>query len=167
MDEITKRLNIIGQYVDDPECENNLIAADIPINVTILGETMTIESVWRNDDGDIYIHVGCPQFEGDLKVSSLSDDNIKKISYTLEPEVEYSNKLREHMSILGKFATLCANIKKINVGEAFLVIWGTTAKVYHKNLKQLDYDMVKFYNCLCEQDKRLFIEWLDNYYVQR
>ncbi len=39
-----------------------------------------VESMWYSEEEDkVYLHVGCKDFEGDLIIDSLSDDNINRL----------------------------------------------------------------------------------------
>lgn len=58
----------------------NLFAADINLSVNISGVEREIESVWYCDDDDrIYLHISCPEFEGDIRHDSLPNDVQSKL----------------------------------------------------------------------------------------
>lgn len=56
--------------------EHNFMAADKKVVLNIFGNKVEAESIWYSDKDDkIYLHVGCPEFEGDLDIDQLSDEN--------------------------------------------------------------------------------------------
>lgn len=64
----------------------NLYSEDIKVTLDIFGHDVDVESVWFDqDERETYIHVGCIEFEGDLKVSSISDKNINTLYQTIKP----------------------------------------------------------------------------------
>jgi len=56
--------------------DRNFYSNGIELELSIYGYPIHPESIWYSDNEDkIYIHVGCPEFEGDLDIESLSDTN--------------------------------------------------------------------------------------------
>lgn len=56
--------------------EHNFMAADKKVVLNIFGNRVEAVSIWYSDKEDkIYLHVGCPEFEGDLDIDQLSDEN--------------------------------------------------------------------------------------------
>jgi len=70
--------------------EHNFVAADKNVTLTIFGNKVEAESIWYSDKEDkIYLHVGCKEFEGDLDIDSLSDDN-QQVLYKVFGDTEGS-----------------------------------------------------------------------------
>ena len=59
--------------------ERNLYAADAPLDIFLNGSKISCESVWQDDENDYYLHVTDNDFEGDIKILSLSQDNIQRV----------------------------------------------------------------------------------------
>ena len=58
--------------------DRNFFASNIVIIIHIGNQAVNVESIWYNDNEDkIYIHCGCKEFEGDLDIDSLSEENQK------------------------------------------------------------------------------------------
>lgn len=71
--------------------DNNLYSADLKIS--IFGNPVEVESVWHSYKEDkIYLHVGCKEFEGDIDIDSLSDDNQETLKNFFSPNYLESNK---------------------------------------------------------------------------
>ena len=48
--------------------------------VCIFQSNVGVESIWYAKDEDkVYLHCGCMEFEGDIDIESLSDENQKHI----------------------------------------------------------------------------------------
>ena len=63
-------------FMHNNDC--NFISEDIKFELTIFGNPVYPESIWYSDKEDkIYLHCGCPEFEGDLDITQLSDSNQK------------------------------------------------------------------------------------------
>ena len=46
------------------------------LKLSIFGNPVEVESIWYSDKEDkIYLHVCCKEFEGDIDIESLSDEN--------------------------------------------------------------------------------------------
>lgn len=53
--------------------------------ITIFRSLVGLESVWYEKDKDkVYLHCGCKEFEGDIDIESLSDDNLHLLRDLLE-----------------------------------------------------------------------------------
>lgn len=65
-------------YMQSHEC--NFYAENSNVTLYIGPTALDVESIWRSKDEDkIYLHVGCEEFEGDLDIESLSDDNQRRM----------------------------------------------------------------------------------------
>ena len=81
------------EYIQS-EHENNFYAEDITVTLRMWGTEVDVESIWfSHSDGKIYLHVGCEEFEGDIDIESLSDENQERMRvafFCAEPhEVEF------------------------------------------------------------------------------
>ena len=64
------------QFIKNNDC--NFYASDIKCPIKIFGHAIDVESIWHSKkEKKIYIHCGCEEFEGDLDIESLSDENQK------------------------------------------------------------------------------------------
>ena len=73
MEKVIKRAAL--EYMQHNEC--NFYAADNNVKLQIFGNEVDVETVWRSVDEDkIYLHCGCSEFEGDIDIASLSDENM-------------------------------------------------------------------------------------------
>nr|MBQ4455807.1 hypothetical protein [Clostridia bacterium] len=71
--------------------EINLFTTEHGCVIDLFTYVIEVESIWRDireGEDTYYIHVGCPEFEGDLKVSSLEEENQKAIQECLEKNME-------------------------------------------------------------------------------
>ena len=51
------------------------------VKISIFGNPVEVESIWYSDKEDkIYIHVCCIEFEGDIDIDTLSDENQKTLT---------------------------------------------------------------------------------------
>lgn len=66
------------------EYEHNLYAANAPLDISINGINIDCESVWVDEVGDYFLHVTNHAFEGDIKILSLSEDNMERVIKCLE-----------------------------------------------------------------------------------
>ena len=58
----------------------NLFALNIDLDIFLFGAKVEVETIWYNNIEDqVYLHVGCDEFEGDIKISSLSEENRERI----------------------------------------------------------------------------------------
>lgn len=84
--------------------EHNFVAANKKVVMTIFGDKVEAESIWYSDKEDkIYLHVVCPEFEGDLDIDSLSDENEQALRKVFRASLPYRNKermLQETMVLL-------------------------------------------------------------------
>ena len=63
----------------------NFIASDIEVPIKIFGHEIQVESIWYSDKEDkIYLHCNCKEFEGDLNIDNLSDENQRILVDVLE-----------------------------------------------------------------------------------
>ena len=68
--------------------DHNFYAIDLKVNLSIFGNKVDVESIWYSDKEDkIYLHVGCPEFEGDLDIDSLSDENKSILKSAMESRI--------------------------------------------------------------------------------
>ena len=66
----------------------NFYANGIKFHLIINGSPVYPESIWYSDEEDkIYLHVGCPEFEGDLDIDSLSDSNQEILRKVFEANI--------------------------------------------------------------------------------
>lgn len=61
-------------YIDS-ERECNFYAADHKLTLRVYNHAVDVESIWRGEDNKIYLHCGCEEFEADIDIESLSDEN--------------------------------------------------------------------------------------------
>lgn len=60
--------------------DGNFYAENNKTTLYIACMAVDVESVWRSkDDGKVYLHVGCKDFEGDLDIESLTEDNKRRM----------------------------------------------------------------------------------------
>lgn len=65
-------------YMSSHEC--NFYAEDNNVTLYIGPTAVDVETIWYSDKEDkIYLHVGCKEFEGDIDIDSLSDDNQRRM----------------------------------------------------------------------------------------
>jgi hypothetical protein len=65
-------------YMQSHEC--NFYAENNNATLYIGPTAVDVESIWRSKDEDkIYLHVGCKEFEGDLDIESLSEENQRRM----------------------------------------------------------------------------------------
>jgi len=68
--------------------ECNFYAKAINFELKIYGGPVIPESIWYSDKDDkIYIHCGCKEFEGDLDIDSLSDENQAVLRKVFEENI--------------------------------------------------------------------------------
>ena len=68
--------------------DHNFYAIDLKVNLSIFGNKVDVESIWYSDKEDkIYLHVGCLEFEGDLDIDSLSDENKSILKSAMESRI--------------------------------------------------------------------------------
>lgn len=65
-------------YMSSHECNFNVEGNNVTLYI---GSTaVDVETIWYSDKEDkIYLHVGCKEFEGDVDIDSLSDDNQRRM----------------------------------------------------------------------------------------
>jgi hypothetical protein len=65
-------------YMNSHEC--NFYAEDNNVTLYIGPTAVDVETIWHSDkENKIYLHVGCKEFEGDIDIDSLSDDNQQRM----------------------------------------------------------------------------------------
>lgn len=65
-------------YMHSHEC--NFYAEGNNVTLYIGPTAVDVETIWHSDKEDkIYLHVGCKEFEGDIDIDSLSDDNQRRM----------------------------------------------------------------------------------------
>ena len=68
--------------------EQNFYAIDLKVSLRIFDNEVDVESIWYSDKEDkIFIHVGCFEFEGDLDIDSLSDENKTILQKAMESRI--------------------------------------------------------------------------------
>lgn len=65
------------------ERECNLYAANHKLTLYIGNQAVDVESIWKDED-KVYLHVGCKEFEGDIDIESLSDNNQERLREVLK-----------------------------------------------------------------------------------
>lgn len=104
-------------YMQSHEC--NFYAEDNNVILYIGPVAVDVESIWYSDKEDkIYLHVGCPEFEGDLDIESLSEDNQRRMLEAFGIDVKreemweevtrYVTLANEHLEQEGVNAQICA-----------------------------------------------------------
>ena len=65
-------------YMSSHEC--NFYAEGNNVTLYIGPTAVDVETIWYSDKEDkIYLHCGCKEFEGDIDIDSLSDDNQRRM----------------------------------------------------------------------------------------
>lgn len=68
--------------------DSNFYAIGLKIVLSIFGHNVDLESIWYSDKDDkIYVHAGCKEFEGDLDIDSLSEENQTILQNALESRI--------------------------------------------------------------------------------
>lgn len=62
--------------------ECNLYAANHKLTLYIGSQAVDVESIWKDED-KVYLHCGCKEFEGDIDIESLSDENQERLREVL------------------------------------------------------------------------------------
>lgn len=57
-------------------------------DLVIGGLLIAIESLWTDDDGNVMVHVNCLEFEGDLKLASLTRDNQASVLWLIKEDLK-------------------------------------------------------------------------------
>lgn len=77
MGKTTKELAL--EFIDQ-HGDGNFFAADIAVTLTIFGKGVEVETVWFSKDEDkVYLHCDCREFEGDIDIASLSEENLRTL----------------------------------------------------------------------------------------
>jgi len=67
------------------ERECNLVAASRNLTLKVGSLMVDVETVWYQKQEDkVYLHCGCKEFEGDIDVESLSDENQERLREVLQ-----------------------------------------------------------------------------------
>lgn len=67
------------------EQECNLVAARRNLTLKVGSLMVDVETVWYQKQEDkVYLHCGCKEFEGDIDVESLSDENQERVREVLQ-----------------------------------------------------------------------------------
>lgn len=125
--------------------DGNFYAEDNKVTLYIGHQDVDVESVWRNkDDGKVYLHVGCKEFEGDLDIESLSEDNQKTLRKVFRASLQYRKKERLLQETI---VLLAADIYQTIYDSDSCDGWGDAcddiiryAKQFEKELDWQDYD---------------------------
>ena len=98
--------------------ETNFYAEDNNVTLYVGCLAVDVESIWRNKkEGKVYLHVGCKDFEGDLDIESLSEDNQGRMMKAFgidakrdklwEEVTQYVTLANEHLEQEGVKAQIC------------------------------------------------------------
>lgn len=69
------------------EREKNFYAARHTVTLQVFGQAVDVETIWYSKREDkVYLHCGCKEFEGDIDVESLSDENQERLREVLACE---------------------------------------------------------------------------------
>lgn len=71
-------------YIDS-ERECNFYAANRKLTLYVYNnQAVDVESIWKGEDnGKVYLHCGCKEFEADIDIESLSDENQQRVREVL------------------------------------------------------------------------------------
>ena len=70
-------------YIDS-ERECNFYAANRKLTLQVYGQDVDVESIWKGEDnGKVYLHCGCKEFEADIDIESLSTENQERVREVL------------------------------------------------------------------------------------
>lgn len=68
--------------------DSNFYAIDLRFELRFAGFPVEPESIWYSDAEDkIYLHVSCAEFEGDIDIDSLSEQNQDALRSALESRI--------------------------------------------------------------------------------
>lgn len=60
--------------------EKNFYAANRTVTLQVFGQAVDVETIWYSKDEDkVFLHCGCKEFEADIDIGSLSDDNQQRM----------------------------------------------------------------------------------------
>lgn len=142
-------------YMQSHEC--NFYAEDNNVTLYIGPTTVDVESIWRNKDDDkIYLHVGCKEFEGDLDIESLSEENQRRMMDAFgidtkreklwEQVTQYVTLANEHLEQENVKAMI--HIEKYELGGGYMVY-----KLYDGNDVDVVDDDVKLEDAIAVIEK--------------
>lgn len=81
--------------------DGNLYAADRNVTLCMLALEVDVESVWHNkQDGKVYLHCGSKEFEGDIDIESLSDDNQQRMRKVLSMKHDRKERLLQETIVM-------------------------------------------------------------------
>jgi hypothetical protein len=81
--------------------DGNLYAADRNVTLCMLALEVDVESVWHSKQDDkVYLHVGCKEFEGDIDIESLSDDNQQRMRKALSMKKDRKERLLQETIVM-------------------------------------------------------------------
>lgn len=70
-------------YIDS-ERERNFYAAGHKLTLRVCNQDVDVESIWRDEDNNkVYLHCGCKEFEAEIDIESLSDENQERVREVL------------------------------------------------------------------------------------
>ena len=64
--------------------DGNMPSCGIDLKIPVLGKQVEVESIWKDDDGETYLHINHPLAEGDIILTSLPEKTIRQVYDTLE-----------------------------------------------------------------------------------
>lgn len=110
--------------------DRNFYAEDNNVTLYIGPTAVDVETIWYSDKEDkIYLHCGCKEFEGDIDIDSLSDDNQRRMMEAFgidtkreklwEEVTQYVALANEHLDGLGIKAAI--HIVKYEIGGNYQV----------------------------------------------
>lgn len=82
MDKTIKEVAL--DYIDSDK-ERNFYAANRKLTLRVYNQDVDVESIWKGEDNDkVYLHCGCKEFEADIDIESLSDENQQRVREVLQ-----------------------------------------------------------------------------------
>ena len=76
-------IDIVEAYFGSDQ-ERNFFTTPVQPSISIFGKNVDAESIWYSKhEQKYYLHCGCKEFEGDLDILSLSDENQKRLAQDL------------------------------------------------------------------------------------
>lgn len=81
--------------------EKNFYAANRTVTLQVFGQAVDVETIWYSKDEDkVFLHCGCKEFEADIDIGSLSDENQERMREVLAcvevPEDSVPGLMRMH-----------------------------------------------------------------------
>lgn len=60
--------------------EKNFYSANRTVTLQVFGQAVDVETIWYSKDEDkVFLHCGCKEFEADIDIGSLSDENQERM----------------------------------------------------------------------------------------